>query len=171
LAKRQWIPDPAISLEAQRYNGASQAVSEVDAGISFTVPWLNGKKYRAAEREAQSEAEATQQALEGAQTDALGMLRDQLEKIETFHHHIELFRERLTPKTRQIVESNRAGYESGKTSFLDLVMAQRNVREVESMARQHLADYQMALAELEGLVGADLQLFSSDKETSKRKSK
>ncbi|HEY2343296.1 MAG TPA: TolC family protein, partial [Chthoniobacteraceae bacterium] len=46
LAKRQWIPDPAISLEAQRYNGASQAVSEVDAGISFTVPWLNGKKYR-----------------------------------------------------------------------------------------------------------------------------
>jgi hypothetical protein len=29
------------------------------------------------------------------------------------------------------------------------------------MERQHLADYQVALAELEALVGADLQLFSS----------
>ena len=52
LAKREWIPDPALSVQAQRYNGASQAASEIAVGISVTLPWLNGKKYRAEEKEA-----------------------------------------------------------------------------------------------------------------------
>src|SRR5206468_7997771 len=36
LARRAWIPDPALSVKGQRYNEASQGVSELDAGISFT---------------------------------------------------------------------------------------------------------------------------------------
>src|SRR5260221_11446526 len=91
LAKREWIPDPAVSVEAQRYNRAAQAASEVSAGISISVPWLNWKKYRAEEAEAQNGVEAAQQALDSARTEALGMLRDQLQKVETFHHHVELF--------------------------------------------------------------------------------
>ena len=171
LARREWIPDPAVSLGAQRYNGAAQTASEVTAGISFNVPWLNGKKYRAEEREAADGVEAAQRALEGARTEALGLLRDQLAKIETFHHHVELVGEKLLPNARQIVQAHRTNYESGKSSFLELVLAQRSLREVESMAREYLADYEIALAELEALVGADLHLFSPHAETSKRKSK
>jgi outer membrane protein TolC len=171
LAKRAWIPDPAVNLQAKRYNEAAQTVSELDAGISFTLPWLNGKKYRAGEREAQNDAAAAQNALENAQTEALGMLRDQLTKIETYRHHIELFRDRLIPTTRQTVETERTRYQNDTTGFLDLVTSQRSLLEVESMDRQHLTDYQMALAELEALVGADLRLFSLDRATSKRTSK
>jgi cobalt-zinc-cadmium efflux system outer membrane protein len=171
LAKREWIPDPTLSVQAQRYNDASQAVSEVSAGISFSVPWLNGKKYRAEEREAQAGAEAAQDALEASQAEALGMLRDQLKNIDTLHHHVELFRDRLLPNARQTVETMRTGYEGDKTSFLDLVASQRRQWEVESMARQHLADYQVALAELEAIVGADLHLFSRGQELSKGRSK
>jgi cobalt-zinc-cadmium efflux system outer membrane protein len=171
LAKREWIPDPVLSLQAQRYNDASQAVSEVDAGISFSVPWFNGKKYRAGEREAQAEVEAAQKTLEGAQIEAVGMLRDQLQKIETFHHHVELFRDRLVPTARQTLDTNRAGYQSGKIGFQELVTSERSLRDFESTQRQHLADYQVALAELEALVGADLSLFPPEKATSKRSSK
>jgi outer membrane protein TolC len=171
LAKREWIPDPALSIGAQRYNDAAQIASEVSAGISFNVPWLNGKKYRAEEREAQSGVEAAQRALEGARTEALGILRDQLQKIETFHHHVELFESRLIPLARQTVQANRTNYESGKTGFLELVVSDRSLREVEAMQREHLADYQMAIAELEALIGAELNLFSPSKETSKRKAK
>jgi len=171
LAKREWIPDPTLSVQTQRYNDASQVVSEVSAGISFSLPWLNGKKYRAEEREAKAGAEAAQDALEASQAEALGMLRDQLKKIDAFHHHVELFRDRLLPNARQTVETMRTGYEADKRGFLDLVASQRSLREVESMARQHLADYQMALAELEAIVGADLGLFSRDQQTSKGRSK
>lgn len=162
LARREWIPDPTLSVGAQRYNDASQAVSELTAGVSFNVPWLNPRKYRAEESEAQFAATAAQRALEGARTDALGMLRDQLAKIETFHHHIMLFRDRLVPKVRETVEVNRSGYESNKTGFLDLVASQRASFDTESMYRGHLRDYETALAELEALVGADLQIFPSD---------
>jgi outer membrane protein, heavy metal efflux system len=171
LAKREWIPDPTVSVETQRYNGAAQAVSEVGAGVSINIPWLNGKKYRAGEREAQSSVEAAQQVLDGARTEALGLLRDQLQKIETAHHHVELFGDRLIPTARQTVQTNRTNYEAGRTGFLDLVLSERTLRELEAMSRTHLADYQIALAELEALVGTDLHLFPVRKEASERKSK
>ena len=171
LAKRAWIPDPTVSVETQRYNGATQAVSELGAGVSFNIPWLNGRKYRAGEREAQSGVEAAERAFDSAHTEALGLLRDQLQKIDTLHHHIELFGDRLIPNARQTVQTNRTNYEAGKTGFLELVLSERSLRELEAMARVHLADYQIALAELEALVGTDLHLFPSRKEAAKGKSK
>jgi outer membrane protein TolC len=47
LANRQWFPDPALNVKAQRYNSAAQAVSEVDVGVSIPIPWVNWKKYSA----------------------------------------------------------------------------------------------------------------------------
>ena len=44
-AHRAWIPIPPFTVRAQRYNDAAQAVSELDAGVSFTVPWVNFRKY------------------------------------------------------------------------------------------------------------------------------
>ncbi|HEY5753219.1 MAG TPA: TolC family protein [Chthoniobacterales bacterium] len=157
LAKREWIPDPALSIEAQRYNEASQAVSEVAVGISFNVPWLNGKKYRAGEREAGAGVAAAAQAVESARISALGLLRDQLKRIETFHHHVELFRDKLIPLARQTVEANRANYETGRGGFLEVVLSERNLRDMESTAREHLTDYQSALAALEAVIGAPLR--------------
>jgi hypothetical protein len=51
------------------------------------------------------------------------------------------------------------------------VLSQRNLFELESLSHEHWANYEMALAALEALVGTDLQLFSPSKETSKRKTK
>src|SRR5260370_16572802 len=58
LAKREWIPDPTVSLDAERYNAASQVVSQVGGGVSFNIPWFNGKKYRAPNPQAQHELTA-----------------------------------------------------------------------------------------------------------------
>jgi outer membrane protein TolC len=52
LAHRAWIPDPTLTIEGQRYNGAAQDVSELDAGVSFNIPWTNERKYAAGTREA-----------------------------------------------------------------------------------------------------------------------
>ena len=171
LAKREWIPDPAITVEAQRYNGGAQVVSEVDAGISFNVPWLNGKKYRAGESEAANGVAAAQHALDTARAEALGLLRDQLQKIETYHHHVELFDGRLIPTARQTLETNRANFEAGKATFLDVLISQRNLFEIESMAREHRADYEMALAELEAVVGTDLHVFPAQNDGTNRRKK
>ncbi len=139
LARRNWIPDPAIKVEAQRYNDAAQAASEVDAGISFTVPWVNPGKYSAAVREAKENLAAAQHEFDRANAESLGTLRDALEKVHTTKHHVDLFRD------------------------LEWITAQRNLRDLEAMGQQHIADYYAALAELEAVVGADLKLFPSTK--------
>ena len=156
LARRAWIPDPSVSVKGQRYNDPSQAVSELDAGLSFTVPWVNPGKYSAGVREARANLAAVEQGFDREQKEALRLLRDQLQKIETFHHHVELFRDKLVPQARQAFEANRLAYESGKASFLDWIASQRNLRDIEATAREHLSDYQVAVAELEAVVGADV---------------
>jgi outer membrane protein TolC len=170
LAHRAWIPDPALMVKGQRYNDAAQAVSELDAGISFTVPWLNPTKYSAGVREARENVGAAEQAFDREEKEALRLLRDQLEKIETAHHHVELFRDKLVPQARQAFEATRFSYESGKASFLDWITAQRNLRDIEAMAREHLADYQVAVAELEAVIGAELYARPAQQPKAKRKS-
>ena len=156
LAHRAWIPDPAVNIKGQRYNDAAEAVSELDAGLSFTIPWVNPAKYSAAVRESRANLAAAELGLEREQKEALRLLRDQLAKIETFHHHGELFRDKLVPQAQQAFEATRLSYESGKATFLDWISAQRNLRDIEAMGREHLAHYQMAVAELEAVIGADI---------------
>ena len=156
LARRAWIPDPALMVKGQRYNDAAEAVSELDAGLSFTIPWVNPGKYAAGVREARANLTAAEQGLEREQKEASRLLRDQLAKIETFHHHVELFRDKLVPQAQQAFEATQLSYESGKATFLDWISAQRNLRDIEAMGREHLAHYQMAVAALEAVIGGDV---------------
>jgi outer membrane protein, heavy metal efflux system len=171
LARREWIPDPALVVKAQRYNDAGQAVSEVDAGVSFPLPWVNFRKYGAGVREAAENLGAAEHGLDRSQKEALRLLRDQLQKIETFHHHVELFRDKLVPQAQQAFEANRLAYESGKASFLDWITAQRVLRDIEATARMHLTDYQVAVAELEAIIGAQLYPLPADPPEPKAKRK
>ena len=171
LAHRAWIPDPALMVKGQRYNDTSQAVSELDAGVSFTVPWVNPLKYSAGVREARANVGAAEQGFDREQKEALRLLRDQLEKIETAHHHVELFRDKLVPQASQAFEATRLSYESGKATFLDWISAQRNLRDIEAMARTHLTNYQTAVAELEAIVGAELYRRPNERAKAERNSR
>jgi outer membrane protein, heavy metal efflux system len=164
LAQREWIPDPMVSIQADHYNSGSQVASELSGGISISLPWLNEKKYRAGEREAFDQVIAAQDALEGAKDEALGKLRDQLEKIETLHHHADLYENSLIASARQSVSANQSDYESNKATFENVVSSQRNLWEIEATYHQHLTDYQIALAELESLVGSNLGFFGGEAE-------
>jgi outer membrane protein TolC len=156
-AHKEWIPDPSLRLEADRYNGAAQGLSEFNAGFSISLPWFNRSKYKAAIRENQKLLERAQHELETTRVETLAMVRDQIKKVETFHHHTDLAKTKLLPLAEQRVIATRLGYEADKESFLDLLTAQQSVQEIESMYWEHLADYQMALAELESLIGTRLE--------------
>ena len=159
LAHRAWVPDPSVKIEGQRYNDAAQSLSELDAGISFSLPWGNPRKYSAGVTEARANLAAAQAALERTETEAIGSLRDALQNVNTTHHHVELFRDNLVPKARQTFQASQLAYESGQASFAEWIVVQRTLRDIEAEARMHLTNYQIALAELESVVGADLNIF------------
>lgn len=153
LARRQRLPDPAFNVQAGRYNDTGQVVSELDAGISIGLPFLNASKYSAGITEAQRNLEAAQQEFEAARNEALGLVRDQMKKIETAAHHYELCRDKILPLASQTLKSHRAAYEASSSNFLELIGAERVLQDVESTTLNDLADYQIGLAELDAIVG------------------
>jgi outer membrane protein TolC len=158
LANREWVPDPTVTVQAQRYNEANQAVSELDVGVSVPLPFFNPRKYSAGLTEAQRNLESAQHEQESVRTQTLGLVRDQLTKITTAAHHYELYRDKIVPLARQTVQSNRAAYETSSANFLALITAQRVLQDAESTALNHLADYQIARAELDAVIGLEPQL-------------
>ena len=153
LARRQRLPDPALNVKAERYNDTGQAVSELDLGVSIGLPFLNAKKYSAGISEAQRNLAGAQQEFEAARSETSGLVRDQITKVETAAHHYELYRDKILPLARQTVQSQRAAYETSSNNFLELITAERVLQEVESTYLNHLADYQVARAELDAIVG------------------
>ena len=155
LAKRQRVPDPMLNVQAQRYNEAREAVSELDVGLSVALPFLNARKYSAGISEAQQNAESAKQELAAARAETLGLVRDQIKKAEAAAHHYELYRDKILPLARQTVQSNRSAYEASSANFLNLITSQRVLRDAESAIANHLADYQIAVAELDAIIGAE----------------
>ena len=155
LAKRQWFPDPALNVKTQRYNDAAQAVSEVNVGVVFPLPFLNWKKYDAGIVEAHKSVEEAEHEFDATRTETLGLVRDYLKKIQTSADQYELYQKNILPVARQTVEASRSGYEASTGGFLELITARRTLQDAESAAVNHLADHEIAIAELDALIGRD----------------
>jgi outer membrane protein TolC len=153
LANRQWFPDPALNVKAQRYNSAAQAVSEVDVGVSIPVPWVNWKKYSAGVLEARKNVEDAEREFDATRVETLGLVRDQLKKIQTAANQYELYRDNILPLAQQTVEASRAAYEASTGGFLELITARRTLQDAESAALNRLVEYEVATAELDAIIG------------------
>ena len=134
-------------------------MSEVSGGISISLPCLNEKKYSAGEREALDQVTAARGDLEEAKNKVLGQLKDQLQKLQTLNHHAELYENSLIPSAKQNFSASQSEYETDKTLLRNVFSSQRNLWEIEAAYRRHLTDYQIALPELESLVGSNLGFF------------
>jgi cobalt-zinc-cadmium efflux system outer membrane protein len=155
VAKRAWIPDPELRVEARQFNGGGARIQEYDTGIFFNFPWFNRSKYRAGIEEAKKNQESAEYELAALENETRGLLREHLTRIETRRHHYRLFQDELIPLARQTIEATRISYNGDKATFLELITAQRSLQEVETMAQQHLSDYLSAIAELEAMTGIE----------------
>ena len=153
LAKRAWIPDPEVRVEARQFNGSGARIQEYDTGIFFNFPWFNRGKYKAGIEEATKNRESAEYELTALENETRGLVREHLQRIQTLHHHYTLFRDKIAPLAQQTVESTRISYSNDKATFLELITAQRTLREVEAMSQQHLTDYLSAVAEFEAMTG------------------
>jgi outer membrane protein TolC len=156
VARRGWVPDPTFRVEADRYNADPTVVGEVDLGFSVDLPWFNRGKYKAAIRENRKMLESAEHELTAAREDSLSMVQNQFIEVETFHHHTDLYKNKLLPLAQETASAKLSGYQTDKENFLDLLEAQRNAQEAEGMYWEHLMHYNIAVAELESLVGTSL---------------
>src|SRR5207302_11372443 len=114
---------------------------------------IDPREYSATVPEARRNFESAQHELEATRTDTLGLVRDQLKKIETAAHHYELYSDKILPPARQAVQSNRVAYETSSANFLELITAQRVLQDVVSAHVNDLAYFQVAVVELVAIFG------------------
>lgn len=155
LAHRQWFPDPQVQIRAREFKDSGSAIQDYDTGVFFNVPWVNFRKYSAGVSEARNGVEQAQRDLEGARVEVLGLVRSQQQRIDTAASNYGLFQNKIVPLAKQAVEATRAGYESDKSSFLDLITARRNFFDAQSAALNNLAEHETAIAELRAIIGVD----------------
>lgn len=155
LALREYYPD--ISVDVQRFQNY-QTPNGFGAMVSINLPfafWAK-PKYDAAVQEAGAAvaaARAEQRTLENL---TRFQIRDLLAKIRANWEVAVLYRTTVLPQAEQGVEAARAGYRTGRAGFLDLIEADRAWREFRLEYYRALVEREHRLAELEQVIGADL---------------
>lgn len=147
------LPDFSIGADYWQMPDAEDAW-----GLTFAVnlPWFSGK--RSAEvRKTQQMLRADEAALERIRARIDYEVRDAYARVEAARKSVILFKGELLSKSRQSVEVSRASYEKGRATFLDLLDAERSLRDIRLEYFKAIAEYATAVSELERAVGVDLR--------------
>jgi cobalt-zinc-cadmium efflux system outer membrane protein len=144
------LPDFSVGADYWQQPGAPN-----DAyGVMFSInlPWFTGK-HGAEVAKMEHTLRADQAAVETAKNKALFEVRDAYFKVEAARKALVLFKGELVPKSTQSADVSRVNYEKDKASFLDLLDAERSLRDVKLKYSQALVAYEMAVVDLERAVG------------------
>ncbi len=69
---------------------------------------------------------------------------------------LKLYADRLVPLAEQNVSAAQSNYDVGKSSFLDLAAAQRQLIDIQEKHQESLAEYHQRVAEMERAIGSPL---------------
>ncbi|MBI4001775.1 MAG: TolC family protein [Nitrospira defluvii] len=155
LAQRQYYPD--FSVAFQRFQNF-QANDGFGAYVAMSIPFAfwTKPKYDAGVQEAAaavSAARAQQHTLENL---TRFQVNDLLARLRATDQVATLYRTTILPQAAQSLDAARVGYRAGKAGFLDLIETQRAWRGFQLEYFKALVDRQHRLAELEQVVGVNL---------------
>ena len=153
---RSWLPDPEVMLRARKVKGNSEPISEYDTGIAFSVPWFNRGKYRAGVRESERRREAAELDVAALRSQTAAEIRDAWTKLQAATQSVALYEQRLAPLAERSLEAASTGLDSGKTGILELVAAQKNLRDVRNALAAARADRARQAAVLGAMTGQNL---------------
>ncbi len=144
------LPDFSIGLDYWQMPGMPN--DGYGAMFMINLPWFTGK-HGADVAKMEHTVRADQAAVETARNKALYEVRDAYYRVESARRSLILFKGELVPKSAQSAEVTRANYERDKAMFLDVLDAERSLRDVKLKYSQALVQYEMAVADLERAVG------------------
>jgi cobalt-zinc-cadmium efflux system outer membrane protein len=170
LARKEYAPDLTLGISytdvGTRTDGAGkmnpppdngQDILAVSAGINLPI-WR--RKLAAGVEEAAARESASRSARIAATDDIDRALADLASRIPLTWQRVRLFEDVLIVQAEQSLRSAEAAYSSGTLHALDLLDAERVLLEVRIQSKRALADYDTAVAELEGAAAAPVKEIS-----------
>ncbi|GLI36530.1 TolC family protein [Geobacter hydrogenophilus] len=159
LAEKEFFPDVNLSLEYMQRDPISEMERGYDmysAGITFNLP-VQRERRHAMVRESTAEIAMATAELNALQNSINLGIADNLAQLEQREKIAKLYRTGIIPQAEQSLESATIGYRVNKVDLLTLLDNRLTLFNLERDYYESLAEYQMRLAQLEALVGKDLQ--------------
>jgi outer membrane protein TolC len=122
----------------------------VGVGVNLPV-WR--KRVRAGVAEAEARLAQARSERTAAEDEVRSGLRQAYDRLQELRRSLDLYESRLLPATRDQVRAALAAFETGQTSFLSVIEAERNQRTAEMDFAEVLRDHARARAELDRAAG------------------
>lgn len=157
LADAESVPDLALSLGEMHTFRAPGLADFLFAGVQVSLPIFSGDKNRPRIAGAEADLASMRDDARAIQNRIVAEVADAYAELTAEKRQVELHHQ-LIPVTRQAVASAMAAYAAGRSTFVMVLDAERDLQMHELDLATHLAMYEQRLADLQRAVGADLGL-------------
>ncbi|MDX1251577.1 MAG: TolC family protein [Gammaproteobacteria bacterium] len=158
LAQKEYYPDFNAAFEYMQRNpvGGERGLDMYAAGITLNLP-VQRERRSAMLAESNAEISMAAEELNALKNTISYGVADLLAQLEKRKRLIELYKTGIIPQAQRSLESAIIGYRVNKVDLLTLLDNRVTLFNYEREYYDSLADYQMKLAQLEAMVGKELQ--------------
>jgi len=153
LAQREYRPDIGVSYMVQQ---RSDLPTMNGVTVSVNIPVFYRSKQRQGVAEASEELISTQKMHDNRLNEVKFELKQNYLSAKASERLLALYSKGVVPQTSLALESSMASYQVGSVDFLSLISTFSTLLNYEIDYYRQLADYQIALAQIEVLTGDDV---------------
>ncbi len=162
LAKKDNYPDITfgvnyIGIGNSPTNPSDEGDDAWNVGVSFNIPLPNARR-KAAKKIAHTKAVEAEHKLSSQEDQIEKELTSILSELRSLEKQHSILQNTLIPLAQETFEASRISYESGQTTFLDLLDSQRTYINARAELLKVQRDYRIGMARFERAVGGKLQL-------------
>jgi outer membrane protein TolC len=162
LAQKEFYPDFNLSFEYMFKDAINSGMTAdpgynmFTLGVTFNLPLQRDKRH-AMIAESTSETTMATEELNGLKNTISYTINDSLAQLDRRKKLVELYKGGIIPLAEQSLESAVISYRVNKVDFLTLLDGRMSLFTYERELYESQADYMMKLAQLEAVVGMELQ--------------
>ena len=150
LAKKSVFPDFTAAI-------TKRGLGLWDLMLSFTVPLWYWTKQKYEIKEAVANLEEAEAAYAAMTNKALAETKERFIRTRTAYNKISLYKQNLLPLLESSIASSQSAYQSGKGDFMALLDSQRMLIDTRLEYYRAVAEFNMAVADLERETGSELR--------------
>jgi len=147
VARRQSYPDVSAGLEVRNYSGDGTFRQEMFT-LRMSLPWFNRSQIRADVDREQAKLSATQWELANEQAAIREELHQLTVKADAARREALLYRDQIIPRTTATLDNLRAGWQSGQTSFREVLDTHRALLEAQLDYARAVSEQYQTLSDL-----------------------
>lgn len=147
VARKERLPEVSLEAEGRNYTGNGDFRQGM-VGVSVSLPWFNGGKYKSQVRREEARLKAVEFEREDYRLALREELHDLVRKIDAARREAVVYDNEIIPRSQSALESARAGWESGRALFREVLEARRMLLEARLMRARAAAEQYDWLSDL-----------------------